>query len=187
MHKNHYPIVRFECYMSRNSKLQEGIDERQFEELFQKEYDRLYYYAIGIIPDSDVVSDLLQDLFAAVWTNRQMLEVSQMHPYLTKAIRNRCLTWLRHSSVEGERVEAESMAEMLLDDDDGEILKERLNKLDKALSQMPEKTRFVIEECYYHNKQYKEVAEELDITSDGIKKHITKAFRFLREYFEVKN
>lgn len=51
------------------------------------------------------------------------------------------------------------------------------------LNSLPPLTRRIIEECYFHKKKYKEVAEEMDISPDTVKKHISKALKLLRNNY----
>ena len=46
---------------------------------------------------------------------------------------------------------------------------------------LPPKTRHVLEECYFNNKKYKEVADSLEVSTNAVKKHIVKALGLLRE------
>ena len=56
----------------------------------------------------------------------------------------------------------------------------RLVRLEEKLAQLPEKQREVLVKCVVEGKKYKEVAEELDITVNTVKTHITRALKFLR-------
>jgi DNA-directed RNA polymerase specialized sigma subunit len=44
----------------------------------------------------------------------------------------------------------------------------------------------LIKECYYENKKYQEVAENFGISISGVKKHIMKALKMLREEFNIR-
>ena len=44
-------------------------------------------------------------------------------------------------------------------------------------------TRHILEECYLHEKKYKEVAAELNISISAVRKHIVKALKAIREEF----
>lgn len=45
-------------------------------------------------------------------------------------------------------------------------------------------TRHILEACYFQDKRYADVAEELDISTSTVKKHIVQALKVLRK--EVK-
>ena len=49
-----------------------------------------------------------------------------------------------------------------------------------AINQLPPQTRKVFEACFLHGKKYKEVAEEMDITINTVKTHISRALSFIR-------
>ena len=57
----------------------------------------------------------------------------------------------------------------------------RLVRLEEKLAQLPEKQREVLVKCVVEGKKYKEVAEELDITVNTVKTHITRALKYLRD------
>ena len=58
---------------------------------------------------------------------------------------------------------------------------ERVRRMERCLERMTDPTRSIVKQCYYDGKKYREVAEERGITPDGVKKHIVKALRMLRE------
>lgn len=51
---------------------------------------------------------------------------------------------------------------------------------------MPPRTKFVIEQCYFEDKKYQEVAEILGLSRDGVRKNIMKGLSMLRNAFSVK-
>ena len=72
------------------------------------------------------------------------------------------------------------------DDNYWQTMEERINEISNVIDEMPCKTRFVIEQCYLEHHSYKEVAEMLDISTNGVKKHIMKALSLLRNHFDIK-
>ncbi len=46
---------------------------------------------------------------------------------------------------------------------------------------LPEPTCTILRSCYWEKKTYQQVADELGISPDTVKKHISKALRTLRE------
>ena len=51
----------------------------------------------------------------------------------------------------------------------------------KAMKKLTPYNYYILEACYIHNKKYKEVAEELNVSVAAIHKNIVKALRILRE------
>ena len=60
---------------------------------------------------------------------------------------------------------------------------ERIRQIQKVIDRMPEKTKYVLDQCYMEGKRYMEVASDIGISRDGVRKHIVKALRLLREAF----
>lgn len=62
---------------------------------------------------------------------------------------------------------------------------ERIAVIQQVMEEMPPRTKFVIEQCYFENKKYDEVAEILGLSRDGIRKNIMKGLALLRNAFSV--
>ena len=54
------------------------------------------------------------------------------------------------------------------------------------VEELTDPTKTILKECYYENKKYQEVADEFGISTNGVKKHIMKALRLIREEFGIK-
>jgi len=164
----------------------EGINLSQFEQVFREQYSRLYYYANDFVQDDEAARDIVSDVFTAVWNERSRMKLATLPAYLMTSVRNQSINYLRKNAGRESFEPNDAMATLMADnEEDLSTLNERLDKLQNILNQLPDKTRFVIEECYYHDKKYSEVASEMGISSDGVKKHIVKAFRLLRESFGI--
>ena len=59
----------------------------------------------------------------------------------------------------------------------------RIEAIENEIAKMPERTQHILEQCYYNRHTYKEVAEEMGITTEGIKKQIARAMAQLRRHF----
>ena len=57
---------------------------------------------------------------------------------------------------------------------------ERFARVEEKLALLPEKQREVFLKCVVEEKKYQEVADELDVSINTIKKHMTRALKFLR-------
>ena len=48
------------------------------------------------------------------------------------------------------------------------------------LGRFSPKTRYILEQCYFHDRRYKDVAEEMNISVNTVKKHIMNALKTFR-------
>lgn len=157
--------------------------EKEVERIFKESYTPLYYYALTFVDNEEVCKDVVGDVFEELWQNFDSLNRETLSAYLHTCVKNRCIDHLRRRSVNERYIAFYSLDVKtgMLDTDREE--EERLARLEKSIGEMSARRRFVLEECFFHKKTYKEVAEILGMTTDGIKKHIVTALRKLREDF----
>lgn len=161
--------------------------ERNFKELFDTSYDKLYYLAYGILGDPAVAEDIVEDAFALLWERADTLTVQTVsrYSYLASVVRNACHDHLRHQQVKQRYADfylhAHTAGYLALDD----LREERIAKIDEVRHAMPEKTRHIMDLCYYENKKYEEVALITGLSKDGVRKQMIKALGMLRAAFSV--
>ena len=161
------------------------ITIEEFDKIYSKYYSQLFYYAYGFVENSETCRDIVSDVFGQAWENIERLERSTIGSYLYSCVRNKCIDYLRHDQAARQYVE---YLQDVVEDDEGmtpEEYEERLRIVKQIISELPPRTRFVLEQCYFNNKKYQEVAEILDVTSSAVKKHIMKALSILRERLSV--
>lgn len=150
----------------------------EFDRIYDKYYPQLFYYAYGFVEDSEICRDIVSDVFGQAWENVERLENATVGSFLYSCVRNKCIDYLRHD--QAARQYAEYLQEVV-EDEEGltpEEYEERMNNVKQIISELPPRTRFVLEQCYFNNKKYREVAEILDVTSSAVKKHIMKRWLY---------
>jgi RNA polymerase sigma-70 factor (ECF subfamily) len=159
--------------------------EIMFKELFTTNYSRLYYAALYYVNDAETAKDVVNDVFAKLWEDFDSESCVYTMAYFIKNIRNRCIDYLRHSEVENRYIQlyVKLNGEGLLAEDDEKD--HRLERIYQVIEKMPPRTRFIMDQCYFEEKKYVEVAEILGITTDGVRRQIMKALEMLRNEFSV--
>ena len=72
-------------------------DRDAFEVVFRTYYAKLADYANGLVRGRDGAEDVVQEVFVALWTQRERLTTpDNLVGYLYRAVRNRSLNQLRH-------------------------------------------------------------------------------------------
>ena len=162
----------------------ESHREKAFRELFEENYSTMYHAAMVVIKDTDAAKDMIDDIFADLWEVFDETSECYTSAYLVRSVRNRCLDHLKHERVKTNfaRIYIERYKSGALDevsDDD------RMEQALRVISEMPQRTQFVMEQCYLEDKKYGEVAELLGITNSGVKSHIMKGLDMLRNAFSI--
>ena len=90
--------------------------EKAFRVLYDRYVIALRYFAAKYVTDEDVIEDVVQDAFVALWEKRMEFRVENaVKAYLYKAVRHDCLNLLRHRQVENKYAER-----MIREGDDSE-------------------------------------------------------------------
>lgn len=157
-----------------------SLTAEQFDGLYRKYYKPLFYHAYGFVEDAELCRDILSDVFERLWSNRAGIAPDTAGSYLYQCVRNESIDMVRrqHLSRQYEdyvKTAADGCADTIEEED------ERLKAIHDTISEMPAQTQRVLEQCYFNNKKYREVAEIMDISTSTVKKHMVRALGMLRE------
>ncbi len=166
--------------------MMEEKDKREaFGLIFKAQYPKLYYYALQLLKDAEASRDIVSDTFARVWADFGSCDPATLPAFLMKTVRNRCLDHLRHNAVRTQYADyyLHAVDECCADSEENG---ERLRLVEEMLDLLPDTTRHVLEECYLNHKKYREVAEEMNVCQETVKRHIMRALKLLREHYKKK-
>ena len=156
------------------------------ERIFREQYSRFYYYALSIVNDEDTVKDIIEDVFLGVWKNRQNIDPSKLTHYIMVSIHNKCFNSSSSNNIQTTDINDPAGLQIPYEDDKEWERKEQcIAEIEKILKEMNPRTRYVLEQFYYKHRSYKDIAAELDITTDGIKKQLVKGLTILRRHFNT--
>lgn len=157
-------------------------DKKDFDNLFRTYYVPLQTYAMQYLPDPDDAADAVSATFEDLWANFGNVAAATAKAYLYVSVRNHCIDTLRKRRNHEQYVAfATLMAADEVEDEpdfDGEY---RAEVVERVLKELPPNTSEILQACYVRGKKYKEVAEEMQISTDTVKKHIIKALKIIRE------
>ena len=143
------------------------------------EYE-LYYHSLDIVHDEDVARDVVSDVFVNVWKLRETIALDTALSYLYTSVRNRSLDQLRHRSRYVPLLDEVIHELENYSDTDWEEYEARIRALKAELDRQPERVRRVLYMRFYEQKSNQEVAEQLGVTVDGVKKIIQRSFAQMR-------
>ena len=157
--------------------------EQQFEQLFYSEYDRMYRAAHILLGNEDEAKDVVQDVFAQLWTGTGPLRKESITAFLLTCVRNRCLNIIAHRQTEQKAMQLltpELVDEGSHDDELVEVIKTYIDE------QLTPQTSRIIQMRYYEEQSYKEIYQSLGVSLSAINKHIVQGMRKLRSTFKNK-
>lgn len=157
--------------------------EREFEAMFRMHYTGLYHHALDFLGDAEQARDIVSELFSDLWSHSDKYDPEQPAGYLHRALRNRCINHIRHATYADEAMRQYALERARMIDPDPSAHEEKLQRVESAIDELPDKTRYILEQCYMEGKKYKELAVQMDISPGMVHKHISKAMAILRKKF----
>ena len=161
------------------------LSAETFERLFNDKYEQLYYFAYDYVNDGETAKDIVSEVFATVWRGRDRITEKNLSGYLHTIVRNQCLDLLRDRQRQMDMMDG-YVESMELDDDYWDEREQRIRQLQDEIRQLPPRTQWMLKEKYYNGRSYKELAELLGITPDGIKKLVSRTYAHLRDRLNAK-
>jgi RNA polymerase sigma-70 factor (ECF subfamily) len=159
------------------------LNKAILEQLFKENYKGLYYHALSFIKDEDASKDLVNDVFEYFWVNRKDIDISySAKSLLYSMVRHKAINYLRHEDVKRKHMDFQ-LSHSSMEEKEYENYEPLINKIKLAIGNLPPQGRIVFEMYFIQNYSYKEVAEELDVSVNTVKTHISKSIKKLREQF----
>lgn len=151
-----------------------------FNALYLHYWEDLFRFGYGILGNEDQAKDILQDIFFAIWRNRESLEIRNVSAYLYKAVKYEVVRALRNGQLTASHeaylatLPSSNTTEERLDlaDLEGQV-KETLDKL-------PGKCREVFYLSRFKELSNKEIAQKLSLSQRTVEWHISSALKHLR-------
>lgn len=160
-------------------------DEKAFGELYSAYKEGAIRFAMRYIKSRDIAEDVLQDAFVVIWQNRQFINPdAPFSAYLFTIVKNRVLNCLRN--LESETRIKEAILSEAIDSTNNtqeSILENELAVwIEKAKGELTSKQREVFEMSRERQLSHAEIAEELGISKNTVKEHITVSLKIIRFY-----
>lgn len=158
-------------------------DRESFNQVFRRYYSPMVRFCIRYVADSDIASEIVQDLFVKLWSNREKISFNtSFESYMLTSVRNSALTYINK-----ERSHAEVNLRIYSEESDNTDPSETLqsNNLEesyrKILKDMPEKRREVFLASRYDGLKYSEIAEKLGISQKTVEAQMSAAIKQLKD------
>lgn len=157
-------------------------DSAFFELLFKELYQPLYCFAHAMVSDEEECRDIVGTAYEGLWAHfHDDTEKAAAKSYLYNSVRNLCINWLRRSKMKQAYADLlEHTLPTVFDSDTFAEQEERRMRIAQVLDRMDTTTRSIFTACYVEEKKYKEVAEEMNISINTVKKYMVKALKTVR-------
>lgn len=175
-----------------DSELLNGIkndDSSSFEELFNRHWQELYQKAYRRLRDQSESEDMVQDIFANIWSRRHSIEIhSTFKGYLHNALKYKIIKWVERKNLHEE---ASSYLLARMEEIESTVFdmmaaSEVKKTLDDAVQAFPDNMRKIFL-LRAKDLSISEIAEALGIAEQTVKNNSTEALRRLKIIISTKH
>jgi len=168
-------------------------DKRAFSELVKRYEKKVYALALKIMQNPEDASDILQETFIQVFKKiKDFKEKSRFSTWLYRIAFNECLMRKRKKQIPTVSIDAplvldsgDELKQEIVDWSSNPLAtienKELKNKLEGAISKLPEEYRDVVVLKDIEGLSHKEIADMLKISVPNVKTRLHRARLFLRK------
>ena len=181
-------------------------DHKAFDMLYIQYSPRLKHFLTGFIKNRDEASDMTQDIFYKIWTNRETIsKVDSFKAYLFRMARNMIYDYYEHSLIEENYQQKEQRRSTYDDLIEEELYARELSLLidiavekmravglaisaiplslliDIAVEKMPPQRRNIFIMSRKDGLSNEEIAQRLNISKRTVENHMTQALAELRK------
>ena len=165
-------------------RIAEG-DETAFAQLFRAYHQRLGAYVFRLTESRQATQEIVQDVFVKIWVKRATLaEIGNFDAYLFTAARNHVFNYIRNMARERARLAGLAVlaapphgmppADLAADEDYHSLL-------DEAVALLPQQQQRVYRLHKQEGLSHAEIAVQLQLSVETVKKHMSLALRAIRE------
>lgn len=163
-------------------------DQQAFAEIYNRYWKVMYFHALKMLGDEDDAKDLVQELFAALWTKGANIPFnSNLSGYLYITARNKIINLIQQKKVRRDYLSA--LTAFAEETGNGTVEqideKELLLIVEKEIQNLPVKMRQVFELSRKQFLSHKEIATQLEISDKTVKKQIGYAIRMIKLKLDV--
>lgn len=161
-------------------------DTQSLELIFRRLCPALCAFAQKYLHDVNDAEEVVQDIFYAVWKNRDRLDENQsLKSYLFTAVKNRCLNLLDKRKTHSQQAE---LLWFLYAQDATTgtnayhaLLAQDLERdLNAALAHLPKECKKIFELSRFEGLKYQEIAQRLNISIKTVETQMSRALSRLR-------
>ncbi|WP_264550577.1 RNA polymerase sigma-70 factor [Flavobacterium sp. N2038] len=167
--------------------LKSGKD-KAFDELYFRYRDILVRFVYLRMKSTAISEEIVQEVFTSIWERRKTILIQKSFAaYIYTSVRYMTLDYIKSHSINDQYIQEvldkNTVSYSSHNATEDFIYYEELQKaVDKATMLLPKKSKevFILSRIKHYTN--KEIAEELNVSIETVKYHITYALKFMRTY-----
>ena len=162
------------------------MTQEEFKGLFDKYFDSLRSYIYYRCGDTELATDIAQEVFLQVWEKQFDLQEGKIKSLLYKMAGDLFISRYRRKEIEQRYINSIELDYMEESPEELAQLKELTDRYESSLASLPENQRIVFLMSRNEGLKYSEIAQRLNISVKAVEKRMNKALSYLRESLDYK-
>ncbi|MBN8859859.1 MAG: RNA polymerase sigma-70 factor [Sphingobacteriales bacterium] len=159
-------------------------DSTAFTILYRRYWEEMFVVAVKALREKTNAADVIQDVFLSLWNRRHTLKIEgSLINYLHTAVRYKAIHHIEKNVTRRDylAVLADVSVNWLPPNAEVDLQLEELQKaLSSAVTKMPPKMQQVYILSRQQQLSHKEIAEQLSVSVETVKKHIQHALQLIK-------
>lgn len=155
-------------------------DDQAFAEIYNRYWRTLFAIAFTRLRNTQLAEDVVHDVFASLWKNRNNTSIESLEKYLASATKYMVFAVIRKHTHEFKYLENQTDTATGFNTEDALHHKLLIDFVRREVAFLPEKCRLIFTYSRDRGMTTKEIAEELKITTKTVENQINKALHHLR-------
>ncbi len=161
-----------------------------FEDILRECKDRVFSYSFYVLGNREDAEDVTQEVFVRLWENMKVIDSERYRAWIMRVAHNLCIDRVReygkmyNGPLDFDRMRTDDVAgrsESCAVPGSGLEFAETRRTLQRALRDLPAKTRSLLLLHYHHGLKYKAIAVMLDISVGEIKVEVHRGRKKLKD------
>ncbi|QBQ41887.1 RNA polymerase sigma-70 factor [Sphingobacterium psychroaquaticum] len=162
------------------------IDKKEiFTSLYESHWLKLYLHAYRMVEDEDEAKDIVQEVFTNLWDILDTIDINSSYSsYLYRSIRNVVINRLSRGKLAAKfeaYIQAAQLTDYAYTPDDLLREKDLAEIINYEIENLPPKMAVIFKKSRFEDLSYREIAAELNISENTVRKQIHNALVILRK------
>ncbi|MFY0255196.1 RNA polymerase sigma-70 factor [Chitinophaga sp. 30R24] len=163
-------------------------NKEAFTVIYNRYWEKLLVYVMNAVKVQSEAEDIVQELFVSLWKRRKELSIqASLSTYLYNSAHYMCIRYIEKNITRSNYLEylASFMAQDITSTIDRKLIgKEVAMHMETAISRLPDRMQRIFRLSREYNLSYQEIARQLNISEETVRKQIHRALKVLRVYLK---
>lgn len=153
-----------------------------FTEIYKRNWDKLLTVASNKLSDLLIAEELVQEIFLDIWKRRHDIKlIDRIDRYLAAALKYKVINYRHKQAISQKYIDYSKQQDpAYYSMEDYLQFDELKSKLERLVTELPEKCQLVYKMSREEGLSQKEIAERLVIAEKTVEAHLTRALKKIR-------